>query len=155
MSGPSKPEGAVDLGPGVWVDPGALRYAFSRSGGPGGQVVNKLSTKAELRVAMDAIVGLSPEAAERLRELAGRRLTQGGELVLVASTSRSQLDNKQACLARLQALVAEAVDVPKSRRATRPTRSSVERRLSEKRRVSRRKASRRRPDDPDVGSELE
>ena len=147
MSGPPKPEGAVDLGPGVWVDAGALRYAFSRSGGPGGQVVNKLSTKAELRVAVDAIVGLSPEAAERLRELAGRRLTQSGELVLVASTSRSQLDNKQECLARLQALVAEAVDVPRPRKATRPTRASLERRLGEKRRTGQRKESRRRPDD--------
>ena len=149
MSGPSKPEGAVDLGPGVWVDPGALRYAFSRSGGPGGQVVNKLSTKAELRVTLVAIVGLSPDAAERLRELAGRRVNQAGELVLVASTSRSQLDNKRACLARLKNLVADALDVPRARKDTSPTKASVERRLAEKRRTSRRKDSRRSPDAED------
>jgi ribosome-associated protein len=110
-------------------------------------VVNKLSTKAELRVALDAIEGLSSEAADRLRELAGRRLTQAGEIVLVASTSRSQLDNKQECLARLQALVTDAVDVPKPRKATRPSKASVERRLSEKRHTSRRKESRRKPDE--------
>lgn len=147
MSQPPRPDGALEVGPGVWVDPGALRFAFSRSGGPGGQLVNKLSTKAELRVAVDAIVGLSLEAAKRLRELAGRRLTRGGELVLVASRSRSQLENKQACLERLNSLVAEALDVPRPRKATGPSRASVEKRLAEKRRTSQRKESRRMPDD--------
>ena len=146
MSQPTRPDGALDLGPGVWVDEGAVRFAFSRSGGPGGQLVNKLSTKAELRVAVESIVGLSPQAEARLRLLAGRRLTQGGELVLVASTSRSQQDNKQACLQRLRALVAEALDVPRPRKATRPSRASVERRLADKRRASEKKESRRRPD---------
>jgi ribosome-associated protein len=131
----------------VWVDDGAIRYAFSRSGGPGGQVVNKLSTKAELRVAVESIRGLSPQAAARLRTLAGQRLTQGDELVLVASTTRSQLDNKRACLRRLRALVAEALDVPKPRKATRPSRAAVEKRLTEKRRTSDRKESRRPPEE--------
>lgn len=147
MSQPSRPEGALEFGPGVWVEAGAVRFAFSRSSGPGGQAVNKLSTKAELRVAVESIVGLSPQALARLRTLAGQRLTQGGELVLVASTSRSQLDNKQACLERFRALVAEAIDVPKPRKATRPSRGSVERRLTDKRRASGRKDSRRRPDE--------
>jgi ribosome-associated protein len=131
----------------VWVDSEAVRFAFSRSSGPGGQVVNKLSTKAELRVAVESIVGLSPEALARLRTLAGRRLTKDDELVLVASTTRSQLDNKRACLERLRALVTEAIDVPKPRKATKPSRASVERRLSEKRRASGKKESRRRPDE--------
>jgi ribosome-associated protein len=133
----------------VWVDEGALRYAFSRSGGPGGQVVNKLSTKAELRVAVESIQGLSPPAAARLRTLAGQRLTKGDELVLVASTTRSQLDNKRACLERLRALVADALDVPKPRKATRPSRAAVEKRLAEKRRTAGRKDSRRPPDTED------
>jgi ribosome-associated protein len=133
----------------VWVDEGAVRFAFSRSGGPGGQLVNKLSTKAELRVAVGSIGGLSPAAAARLRTLAGQRLTKGDELILVASTSRSQLDNKRACLQRLRALVAEALDVPRPRKATRPSRGSVEKRLTEKRRTSGRKESRRPPDEDD------
>ena len=147
MSPPSKPEGALELGPGAWVEPGAVRFAFSRSSGPGGQAVNKLSTKAELRIAVDSIVGLSPQALARLRTLAGQRLTQGDELVLVASTSRSQLDNKQACLERLRALVVEAIDVPKPRKPTKPSRASVKRRLDDKRRASGKKDSRRRPDE--------
>ncbi|MHC4220056.1 MAG: alternative ribosome rescue aminoacyl-tRNA hydrolase ArfB [Planctomycetota bacterium] len=149
MSTRSQPEGAVELGPGVWVDPDHLRYAFSRASGPGGQAVNKLSTKAELRVFVGSIEGLSDEARQRLRNLAGRRLTRADELVLVASTSRSQWDNRQECLGRLRALVDEAVAVPKPRTPTKPTRSSVERRLQDKRRVSDRKDTRRRPhDDP-------
>jgi ribosome-associated protein len=147
MSEASRPEGALELGPGVWVDEGAIRFAFSRSGGPGGQVVNKLSTKAELRVAVEAIRGLSPPAAARLRTLAGRRLTRGDELVLVASTTRSQLDNKRACLRRLRALVVEALEVPKPRKATRRSKASVERRLTEKRRTSDKKETRRRPEE--------
>jgi ribosome-associated protein len=131
----------------VWVDAGAVRYAFSRSSGPGGQLVNKLSTKAELRVSVASIVGLSLEALTRLRTLAGRRLTQDDELILVASTERSQLDNKRACLQRLRDLVAEAMDVPRPRKPTKPSRASVERRLADKRRVSGRKDSRRPPDE--------
>jgi ribosome-associated protein len=147
MSMSPQPDGALELGAGVWVDPGAVRYSFARSGGPGGQLVNKLSTKAELRVAMAAIEGLSPAAAERLRTLAGRRLTQGDELILVASTSRSQLDNKEECLRRLRALVAEALDVPKPRKATRPSRAAVRRRLADKKRTSDKKGARRKPDE--------
>ncbi len=129
------------------MDPGAVRYSFARSGGPGGQAVNKLSTKAELRVAVTAIMGLSPEAGKRLRTLAGQRLTQGDELILVASTSRSQLDNKQECLRRFRALVTEALKVPKPRRATRPSRGAVKRRLADKKRTSDKKDARRSPDE--------
>ncbi len=147
MSMSPRPDGALELGPGVWVDPGAVRYSFARSGGPGGQAVNKLSTKAELRVAVTAIMGLSPEAQERLRTLAGQRLTQGDELILVASTSRSQLDNKQECLRRLRGLVAEALDVPRPRKATRPSRAAVKRRLADKKRTADKKDTRRKPDE--------
>jgi ribosome-associated protein len=129
------------------VDPGALRYSFSRSSKPGGQTVNKLATKATLRVAVTAIEGLSPEAAQRLRKLAGRRLTQGDEIILVASTTRSQRDNKQACQRRLQALVSDAIDVPKPRKPTRPSRAAVRRRLADKKRASDKKDARRKPDE--------
>ncbi len=142
---PLQPDNAIPLGPGVWIDPAGLRYAFSRSGGPGGQAVNKLSTKAELRVALSDLQGLPEAATERLKQLAGSRLTRGDELLIVAETSRSQLDNRRACLQRLRALIAEALDVPKPRKKTRPGRAAVQRRLDEKRRRSERKESRRRP----------
>ncbi len=143
---PSKPNRAVELAGEAWVDPAELRFSFSRAGGPGGQAVNKLSTRAELRLEVEAIVGLSPEARARLRRLAGQRLTMGDELVLSAATYRSQLDNRRACLERLRALVVEALKVPKTRKPTRPSRGSVEKRLEEKRRVSGRKGTRQRPE---------
>ncbi len=145
MAGP-RPTGAVELGPGVWVEAAGLRFSFSRSGGPGGQAVNKLSTKAELRVAVEAIEGLSMQVRERLRKLAGQRLTLGDEIVIVASTTRSQLDNRRDCVQRLESLVTEALAVPRPRKPTKPTRASTKKRLDAKRRQSGKKDARRRPD---------
>ncbi len=139
--------GPLELGPGVWIAAADVRFSFSRSGGPGGQAVNKLSTRAELRVAVDSIVGLSPQVRQRLRSLAGRRLTQGDEIVIVAESERSQLDNRRACVDRLQALMADALAVPKPRRPTRPSRGAVEKRLDAKRRTGVRKQRRRKPDE--------
>ena len=147
MSEPNKPIRAVDLADGVWVARRDLRYAFARSGGPGGQAVNKLATKAELRVEVGRIVGLSGAARQRLRTLAGRRLTRDDELVLVATATRSQLDNKRACLTRLQALVAEARKVPRKRKPTKPTRAAKEKRLTRKRQLAAKKDSRRKRDE--------
>ena len=93
-------------------------------------------------------MGFGPDRAEataRLRSLAGRRLTRGGELILVAETSRSQADNKRACVERLCGLVARAVAVPKPRKRTKPTRAMIERRLEEKRQRAKKKESRRKP----------
>ncbi len=146
MSEPHNPIGAVDLADGVWAARRDLRYSFSRSSGPGGQAVNKLATKAELRVEVGRIVGLSGAARQRLRTLAGRRLTRDDELVLVATGTRSQLENKRACLARLRALVADARKVPRKRKPTRPSRAAKEKRLTQKRQVAARKKSRRKPD---------
>lgn len=147
MSDPPKPNRAIELADGVWADPGDVRFSFVRSGGPGGQAVNKLSTKATLRVHVDAIVGLSSAARQRLRRLAGRRLTADDELVLRSSAQRSQLDNKRACLERLGDLVTEAKKVPKKRKKTRPSKAARERRLAEKRRLAKKKETRRRPKD--------
>ncbi len=138
--------GPLELAPGVWIAATDVRFAFSRSGGPGGQAVNKLSTRAELRVAVDSIVGLSQQVRTRLRALAGRRLTQGDEIVITAESERSQLDNRRACVDRLRALVADALAIPKPRRPTRPTRGAVEKRLDAKRRTAGKKQRRRRPE---------
>jgi ribosome-associated protein len=140
--GPGEP---VVLAPGVTVAAEALRFSFVRSSGPGGQAVNKLSTRAQLRVAVGAIAGLAPAILDRLRAAAGRRLTRDDEIVISASSSREQRLNREACLERLRALVAAALDVPRPRRPTRPTRGSVERRLEGKRREAQRKSSRRAP----------
>jgi len=141
--------GPVQLAPGVTVASGDARFSFSRSSGPGGQAVNKLSTRAELRVAVEAIVGLSELVRQRLRALAGRRLTGGDEILIAAESERSQLDNRRACVERLRALVAEALAVPKPRRPTKPSRGAVEKRLETKRRRSDTKEKRRKPPDED------
>ena len=139
--------GPLELAPDVWIAAAEVRFTFSRSGGPGGQAVNKLSTRAELRVAVDSIEGLSQQVRTRLRALAGRRLTQGDEIVIVAESERSQLDNRRAAVDRLRALVADALAIPKPRRPTRPTRGAVEKRLDAKRRTGVRKQQRRKPDE--------
>ena len=149
MSQPPKPTGSVELTAGARVDASDLHFSFSRASGPGGQAVNKLSTRAQLRVSVEAIVGLGPAAQTRLRRLAGRRLTEGDELVLAAAASRSQLDNKRACVKRLGMLVARALEAPKPRKPTRPSRAVIEQRLQEKRRRARKKASRQKPQEED------
>ncbi len=139
-------EGVLELGPGVTIAAVDVTFSFSRSSGPGGQAVNKLCTRAELRVTVEAIAGLSELVRRRLRDLAGRRLTKADEILIVAETERSQLDNRRECVKRLRALVAQALAVPRKRRPTRPSRSSIEKRLETKRRQSGRKQTRRKPD---------
>jgi len=142
-------EGVLELGPGVTIAAADVAFSFSRSSGPGGQAVNKLCTRAELRVTVEAIAGLSELVRRRLRDLAGHRLTKADEILIVAETERSQLDNRRECVKRLRALVAQAMAVPKKRRPTRPSRSSIEKRLETKRQQSGRKQARRKPDADD------
>jgi ribosome-associated protein len=136
-------ENNFEIAPSVYLTKPALRFSFSRSSGPGGQAVNKLSTRAELRVAVKDVRGLPPDAADRLRALAGRRLTQEDEIILHADASRSQLDNKQECLERLRAMVRTALVRPKHRKKKKPTRGMIERRLESKRKSSQKKNFRR------------
>jgi ribosome-associated protein len=140
------PSGPVELAPGVNVPEAALRFAFSTSRGPGGQNVNKRLTKAELRIAVAAIP-LSARAMARLQSLARGRITGDGDLMIAADEFRSQRANRQACLDRLRDLIVQAKAIPKTRKPTRPTRGSIQRRLEEKKRRSAAKGSRgARPD---------
>jgi ribosome-associated protein len=100
------------------------------------------ATKAELRVRL-ADLPIHGEARARLAEQASHLVTADGELVIVADENRSQARNKDACLDRLRALVVRAMVRPKPRRKTRPSRGSVERRLTEKKVVGERKRRRR------------
>jgi len=136
------PDGAVELGRGAWVLPSHLSWSFSRSSGPGGQHVNKTSTKATLRVRLDAIRGLDDAARVRLESLAASWLARGEEIVIQADESRSQMDNREAALRRLRAIVTQAATAPKIRRRTKPTRGSKERRLDSKKREGQKKQRR-------------
>ena len=132
-----------ELAPGVRIPESAMRFQFARSGGPGGQNVNKLNTKAELWVSLAAITGLSERAMARFRALAGKRVTIAGELHLVAETERTQERNRSAVLDRLRQLLLEALHEPKVRRKTKPSRGAKRRRLEAKRKRSEVKSKRR------------
>ena len=137
----------VRLAPGVVIAAAGLAFAASRSGGPGGQNVNNTSSKIEVRLRPDAIVGLSWRAQERLLALAGNRMTADGELILCCDETRSLRTNKVLVMERLCALVVDAQAVPRQRRRTRPGRGAIERRLQNKAENSERKRNRRAGDD--------
>ncbi len=124
----------MELAPGVYAPPAAVRFQFARSGGPGGQNVNKLNTKAELWVRLDAITGLSLGALARLRHAAGRRVTAEGEIHIVSETERRQEANRAAVLDRLRELIVRAKVEPKVRRKSKPSRAAKARRVDEKKR---------------------
>ena len=123
-----------------------LDVSFSRSGGPGGQHANTSSTKVELRWDLEASSALTPPQKQLLRSRLGSRLTDEGVLVLQSSEHRSQTRNREAAVARLVALLADALRVSPRRRPTRPTRAARQRRIEAKRRRSDTKALRRPPE---------
>src|SRR5882672_8620486 len=135
--------GDVEVGPGVYLSRSAMRFGFARSGGPGGQNVNKLNTKAELWVRPEDLRGMHPEAVGRLRVLAGKRLTKAGEIHLVAEVARTQEGNRAEVMERLRELIVRAMHRPRIRRKTKPTKGSKERRLEGKKRRGVIKARRR------------
>lgn len=134
--GPSSSDtaGGIELAPGVFAPASALRIQFARSSGPGGQNVNKLSTKAELWIGLSAMRGLSAAAADRLRLLAGARLTKNDEIHLTGEESRSQAGNRLLVLDRLREMIIRAKVAPKPRKRTKPSKGSQQRRLATKRR---------------------
>ncbi len=121
-----------------------LRVSFARSGGPGGQNVNKVETKVELRWRPGESSVLSDEDRARLLERLARRLTGDGDLIVSSSRTRDQARNREDARRRLAAIVAEALERPKKRRPTRPTREARRRRLEEKRRRAELKAARKK-----------
>jgi ribosome-associated protein len=126
----------------------AAQASFSRSGGPGGQNVNKVNTKVTLRLALDDLAGLSEAELNRLRETLGSRISAGEageEIVIASSEERSQHTNLERAYARLEILVGNAARLPKHRRPTKPTRASREQRLQSKHLHGRKKQERQPP----------
>ncbi len=127
------------------IPPAEYSLAWVRSPGPGGQNVNKLATACQLRFRVGGTTLLDEAGRERLRRLAGRRLTRDDEILIEAHRHRSQEGNRRDALERLAALVAAARVVPRKRKATRPSRASKERRLEGKKRRRDVKRMRGRP----------
>jgi ribosome-associated protein len=109
-----------------------LSISFVRAAGPGGQNVNKVATAAQLRFDLAGTRALDERTKARLRQLAGHRLIQDAEILIIARNHRTQEGNRREALERLQQLIARALEEPKARRATRPTRASIERRIAGK-----------------------
>lgn len=133
---------ALEVAPGVHIPRTELTFRATRSGGPGGQHVNKSATRVELVWNVAESRALTDEQRGRLRAKLGARLDGGGTLRVVASESRSQTRNRADAERRLVALVRRALAVPKARRRTRPSRSAVEGRLHAKKKLSEKKRER-------------
>ncbi len=116
----------------VTIPGGELRVAFARSGGPGGQNVNKVASKVELRWRPAESAALAGEDREWLLRRLANRLTSEGDLIVTSRRSRDQLRNREDARRRLARCVAQALERPKPRKRTRPSRQSVEERLREK-----------------------
>jgi ribosome-associated protein len=137
----------IFIEPNVVIPAGAIQVSAVRASGPGGQNVNKVSSKVEVRVDLAQIEGLGQAARARLIALAASRLDAGGVIRVVSQASRDRIRNLDDAFEKIRELVAAALVAPKPRKRTRPSRGAVERRLSEKREASDRKRSRRTPGD--------
>lgn len=127
------PTSGIEIAPGLFVPEGWLRFSFARSGGPGGQNVNKVSSKARLAISLsDLQTVLSRGTFERMKEQAAMRINDAGELHITCEESRSQHANRAACLVKLREILVEAKRVPKIRRVTKPSKGAKQRRLESK-----------------------
>ncbi len=138
----AEPQEGLFVRPGLTIPEAELSHTALRAGGPGGQNVNKVSSGILLRFDLQGSASLSPAQKERVRSKLGARLTKSGELLVKAVEHREQGRNLAAARERLAALLAEALHVLPPRRATRPTRGSVRRRITDKRQRSERKRER-------------
>lgn len=141
MTGPLEIRGSIA------IPEAELGWRFSRSGGPGGQSVNTADSRVELSWDVTASSVLGPVLKARALERLASRLTDG-VLTIAASENRSQLQNRKAAMARMAGLVAEAIaPPPRARRATKPSRGAVERRIAGKKRRAEIKRLRKPSDD--------
>ena len=135
--------------PDIAIGEHEIKYDFVRSSGPGGQNVNKVSSAVQLRFDVNSNASLPPDVKNRLRKLAGKKLSTDGILVIQASRFKHQEKNRQDAVERLVHLIRQATVKPKKRVKTKPSRRAKQRRLESKRHRSRVKQTRRCVKDTD------
>ena len=123
---------------------GEMHFSASRSSGPGGQNVNKVNTKVELRFHVASSLLLSDEEKILILEKLAKKINSEGELILVSQTERSQIKNKEKVIEKFYSLLIRALTPRKKRKPTKPSLASKEERLEEKRKLSEKKERRRR-----------
>lgn len=123
-----------------------LQFQTSRSSGPGGQNVNKVESRVELRFRLPESQLLTDEQKEVLRQKLASKLTSEGELLIVAQEDRSQLRNKETALRKFHETLQKALHKPKARKATKPSKGAVRQRLESKKKHGDKKANRGRVD---------
>lgn len=142
----SKPTNVLTVTDSLSISLDEFHFEFARSGGPGGQNVNKVSSKAILRWKPSVSGSLPPLVRERLLRAVASRLTKEGELLVTSQLTRDQSRNIEDCLDKVRVLVLAAARPPKARRPSRPTLASKVRRVEAKVRRSTTKRLRRKPD---------
>ncbi len=135
----------MDITDAIAVPDDELHFSFARSGGPGGQNVNKVASKAVLHWDLAGNSSLPADVKERLRGRQRRRITAEGALVIQSQRFRDQGRNVEDCREKLRGMILEVLHPPRPRKRTKPSRGAHERRLAAKKRQAARKSQRRPP----------